>query len=98
MRVLVVDDNATNRRILDAMLRRWMMLPALAEGGEAGLALMEENAALGQSFPLVLIDAQMPDMDGFMLAERIKQNPRSGRGHGDDADLDGTARRRGPLP
>jgi PAS domain S-box-containing protein len=75
MRVLVVDDNATNRRILDAMLRRWMMLPALAKGGEAGLALLEENAALGEAFPLVLIDAQMPDMDGFMLAERIKRNP-----------------------
>ncbi len=75
MRVLVVDDNSTNRRILDAMLRRWMMLPALARGGEAGLALLEENAALGKSFPLVLIDAQMPDMDGFMLAERIQQNP-----------------------
>ena len=75
MRVLVVDDNSTNRRILDAMLRRWMMLPALARGGEAGLALLEESATLGQSFPLVLIDAQMPEMDGFMLAERIQQNP-----------------------
>ncbi len=76
MRVLVVDDNSTNRRILDAMLRRWMMLPALAKGGEAGLALLEENAALGKSFPLVLIDAQMPGMDGFTLAEKIKQNPK----------------------
>ena len=75
MRVLVVDDNATNRRILEAMLKRWMMLPALAKGGEAALALLQENAALGKAFPLILIDAQMPGMDGFTLADRIKQNP-----------------------
>jgi two-component system sensor histidine kinase/response regulator len=76
MRVLVVDDNATNRRILDAMLRRWIMVPALTESGAAALAALEDNAALGKPFPLVLIDAQMPEMDGFELAERIKQNPR----------------------
>jgi len=76
MRVLVVDDNSTNRRILDAMLRRWMMVPALAEGGDAALALLDEKAALGKPFPLILIDAQMPGMDGFALADRIKQNPR----------------------
>ncbi|HUX10760.1 MAG TPA: PAS domain S-box protein, partial [Terriglobia bacterium] len=75
MAVLVVDDNATNRRILEAMLRHWLMEPALAEGGEAALAAMEEHAASAKTFPLVLIDAQMPEMDGFTLAERIKQNP-----------------------
>ncbi|HVA00254.1 MAG TPA: PAS domain S-box protein [Terriglobia bacterium] len=76
MPVLVVDDNATNRRILGAMLRHWRMEPALAEGGDAALATMEQNAASGKTFPLVLIDAQMPEMDGFDLAERIKQNPK----------------------
>jgi two-component system, sensor histidine kinase and response regulator len=75
MHVLVVDDNSTNRRILDAMLRRWMMVPVLAKGGGSGLALLNESAALGKAFPLVLIDAQMPEMDGFMLAEQIKRNP-----------------------
>jgi two-component system, sensor histidine kinase and response regulator len=72
----VVDDNATNRRILDAMLRHWRMEPALAEGGDAALAAMEQNAASGKTFPLVLIDAQMPEMDGFALAEKIKQHPK----------------------
>ncbi|HUZ46225.1 MAG TPA: response regulator [Terriglobia bacterium] len=76
MRVLVVDDNSTNRRILDAMLRRWMMIPSLAKSGDAALAILEENAAIGKSFLLILIDAQMPGMDGFTLAERIKQNPK----------------------
>ncbi|HUZ45739.1 MAG TPA: PAS domain S-box protein [Terriglobia bacterium] len=76
MPVLVVDDNATNRRILDAMLRHWRMEPTLAEGGEIALASMEQHAASGKTFPLVLIDAQMPEMDGFALAEKIKQNPK----------------------
>ena len=77
MPVLVVDDNSTNRRILDAMLRRWMMIPSLAKSGDDALVLLDENAAIGKSFPLILIDAQMPGMDGFTLAERIKQNPES---------------------
>jgi PAS domain S-box-containing protein len=75
LRVLVVDDNATNRRILNAMLKHWRMEPALAEGGVAGLTLMTENKKLGRSFPLVLLDAQMPDMDGFTLAEKIRHDP-----------------------
>jgi two-component system sensor histidine kinase/response regulator len=75
MPVLVVDDNATNRRILEAMLTHWMMQPSLADGGWAGLAAMERAKESGRPFPLVLIDAQMPDMDGFTLAERIKERP-----------------------
>jgi two-component system sensor histidine kinase/response regulator len=75
MPVLVVDDNATNRRILEAMLAHWMMQPSLAEGGVAGLAAMERAKEAERPFPLVLIDAQMPDMDGFALAERIRQDP-----------------------
>jgi CheY-like chemotaxis protein len=75
MPVLVVDDNATNRRILEAMLTHWMMQPTLAEGGWAGLAAMEQAKDAERPFPLVLIDAQMPDMDGFTLAQRIKESP-----------------------
>jgi PAS domain S-box-containing protein len=75
MPVLVVDDNATNRRILEAMLTHWMMQPTLAEGGWAGLAAMEQAKGAERPFPLVLIDAQMPDMDGFTLAQRIKESP-----------------------
>ncbi len=72
---LVVDDNATNRRIVEEMLVVWGMRPAMADGGWTGLAAMERATAAGKPFPLVLIDACMPDMDGFTLAERIKQNP-----------------------
>jgi len=75
MPVLVVDDNAVNRRILDAMLKHWLMKPKLAEGGQAGLAAMREHKKAGKAFPLVLLDAQMPDMDGFAVAEEIKKDP-----------------------
>ena len=72
--VLVVDDNFTNRKILDAMLKHWSMRPEMAASGEEGLAVLERAASAGTPFPLVLLDAQMPEMDGFTLAERIKQN------------------------
>jgi len=73
--VLLVDDNATNRRILYEMLAAWRMRPTLADGGIAALVELKRAVALGQAFPLVLLDAQMPEMDGFALAERIKQDP-----------------------
>ena len=75
MPVLVVDDNAVNRRILEATLGRWLMKPVLAESGRAGLAAMQERKMAGTAFPLVLLDAQMPEMDGFSVAEEIKNDP-----------------------
>ena len=75
MPVLVVDDNATNRQILEEVLSRWGMRPTLASGGAAALALLEQAAAAGTPFPLVLLDAHMPDIDGFAVAERIKASP-----------------------
>ena len=75
MPVLVVDDNAVNRRILEATLRRWLMKPVLAESGRAGVAAMQERKTAGTAFPLVLLDAQMPEMDGFSVAEEIKKDP-----------------------
>ena len=73
--VLIVDDNATNRRILNEMLTHWDMQPTTAAGGWAALGCMLHAAASGTPFPLVLIDMHMPEMDGFELAERIKQSP-----------------------
>ena len=73
--VLVVDDNDTNRRILDGMLRRWSMRPTLVDGGRAALAAMEQACLAGTPFSIVLLDFQMPDMDGFELAGRIKGRP-----------------------
>jgi signal transduction histidine kinase/DNA-binding response OmpR family regulator len=75
MPVLVVDDNSVNRRILEGMLKNWQMKPVLVESGRAGLAAMQIGNSAGAAFPLVLLDAQMPDMDGFSVAEIIKRDP-----------------------
>jgi len=76
MPVLVVDDNATNRRVLEQMLGNWRMTPQLAEGGQAALKELRHAMAHHQPFPLVLLDVHMPEMDGFEVAARIKRDPR----------------------
>ena len=74
MQVLVVDDNATNRQILDEMLRvRGMQPKTVAGAAEAYWALLEAQKS-GDGFQLVLSDINMPDVDGFMLAERIRES------------------------
>jgi signal transduction histidine kinase/CheY-like chemotaxis protein len=78
VRVLVVDDNETNRRILEAMLSRWGMQPTLAESGEEALALLREAVRAGESFQLLLVDAVMPEMDGFALVEHVRSQVPSG--------------------
>ena len=75
MAVLVVDDNATNRRILEGILTSWGMRPTLVDSGEVALRAMELAHQNGAPFLLVLLDYQMPDMDGFEVAERIKNRP-----------------------
>ena len=75
MRVLVVDDNATNRQILVKMLENWRMKPVAVESGAKAILTLRETEELGETFPFILIDAQMPVMDGFTLTELIKQNP-----------------------
>src|SRR5437870_4525922 len=72
---LVVDDNATNRRILEDMLGNWRMKPSGAQGGPSALAAMERALKEDKPFPLVLLDAQMPGMDGFAVAEQIRSRP-----------------------
>ena len=74
MRVLIVDDNATNRKILSKMLAAWGMQPTVAEGGKRAIEILEEFQGQESNFPLILLDAQMPMMDGFTLAEAIKGN------------------------
>jgi len=75
LHVLIVDDNETNRMILDEMLKNWRMVPTLADGGEAALMAMRWARDQGNSFPLVLLDGHMPGMDGFEVARRIKEDP-----------------------
>jgi two-component system sensor histidine kinase/response regulator len=75
LRVLVVDDNATNRLILEEMLRSWRMKPTVVESGASALVVLERAREAGEPFALVLLDAMMPEMDGFGLAEAIQQRP-----------------------
>jgi two-component system, sensor histidine kinase and response regulator len=72
--VLVVDDNASNRRFLEEVLTRWGMRPTLVESGKEALESLRRSGDSGQPFPIVLSDAQMPGMDGFKLADLIRQN------------------------
>ena len=75
MRVLVVDDNETNRHILVKMLSVWHTKPAAVDSGAKAMIALREGQGLGRTFPLILVDAQMPEMDGFALVECIKRNP-----------------------
>lgn len=73
VRVLVVDDNQTNCRILEGMLLRWKMQPTIAYGGKAALAQLQAAWEGGQPYGLILADMHMPDMDGFELVEEIRK-------------------------
>ncbi|QDV38428.1 PAS domain S-box protein [Tautonia plasticadhaerens] len=74
-KVLVVDDNATNRLILQELLGTWGMRAVGLDGGEAALAALRSAAALGEPFDAALVDGMMPGMDGFDLADRIRSDP-----------------------
>ncbi|QEG00586.1 Signal transduction histidine-protein kinase BarA [Stieleria maiorica] len=74
--VLVVDDNLTNRRILEEILTNWSMQPVTVESGAAALGELSRATEAGRPYPLVLTDAMMPEMDGFELAGRITEDPR----------------------
>jgi PAS domain S-box-containing protein len=72
--VLVIDDSATNRRILEEMLCSWQLKPTVVASGQEALAALHQAHDHGSPFPLALIDSQMPGMDGFTLAERIQND------------------------
>ena len=74
LRVLVVDDNATNRRIMEALLESWRMKPLAVSDAASALRALRRAAKDGPRFDVVISDGQMPDVDGFMLARRIKQD------------------------
>ncbi|MDB5308151.1 MAG: domain S-box protein [Gemmataceae bacterium] len=75
LRVLVVDDNATNRRILEGWLRGWQMDPRAVGDGVAAAGALWHAVTQGRPYPLVLLDARMPDTDGLALAARIREWP-----------------------
>ncbi|OLE66904.1 MAG: hypothetical protein AUG09_05205 [Acidobacteria bacterium 13_1_20CM_2_68_7] len=72
LRILVVDDNATNRTILEEMFSGWRMRPTSVDGGDTALATLRAAARRGNPFRLVVLDANMPGMDGFSVAEKIQ--------------------------
>jgi signal transduction histidine kinase/DNA-binding response OmpR family regulator len=74
LRVLVVDDNATNRRIVEEVLQGWQMEPTTASSAAAAFATLKRGQASGEPFGLVLLDCVMPEVDGFGLAEQIQQD------------------------
>ena len=75
-RVLVVDDHATNRLIFEEMLSAWQMQTAAAAGAAEALQMLQAAHSAGVPFDLVLTDANMPDVDGFTLAARVRQDER----------------------
>ncbi|HEV8000381.1 MAG TPA: response regulator [Planctomycetaceae bacterium] len=75
LRVLVVDDNATNRRVLSGILRMWQARPTAVDSGPAAVQELRRAAASGEPYPLLLTDAMMPEMDGFMLVEELRKEP-----------------------
>ena len=93
IRVLVVDDNATNRQILSETLEKWGMDVVLAEGGVQGIGHLQQAEQSNQPISLVITDLHMPVMDGFDFSEKIRSLPgcedtnivmlTSGAGHSD---------------
>lgn len=74
--VLIVDDNSTNRRILREMMQNWGMRPVVASSAREALKQLQESQACGQPIRLLLSDVNMPEADGFQLAEWIREDPR----------------------
>jgi signal transduction histidine kinase/DNA-binding response OmpR family regulator len=75
VRVLIVDDNATNRRILANLAQVWGMIASTADSGHDALRQMRRASDAGNPFRLIVSDVHMPEMDGFQLAERVKGTP-----------------------
>ena len=71
--VLVVDDNATNRHIFETILSKWMMKPTLVEDGQAALEAVDVAERKGDPFGLILLDYQMPEMDGICVVKHMKK-------------------------
>ena len=71
-RVLIVDDNATNRRVLEEMVQNWGMVPQAVDGGQKALEALAQGVAQSRLHRFALLDVNMPDMDGFELAKHVR--------------------------
>jgi signal transduction histidine kinase/DNA-binding response OmpR family regulator/HPt (histidine-containing phosphotransfer) domain-containing protein len=76
LRILVVDDHRTNRRILEGIMKRWGAQTSCAGGGEEALSQLIAAAEAGKPYRLMVTDMNMPEMDGFALIERIQSDPK----------------------
>jgi CheY-like chemotaxis protein len=73
--VLIVDDNATNRLILEEMTQRWGMIPSIAKCAQEAIGVLKQSQQAGAPVPLVLSDVNMPEVDGLTLTEWIREDP-----------------------
>jgi len=73
--VLIVDDNSVNRQILERRMLDWQMRPVSVDGGRKALEALTNAARQGQPYKLMLLDANMPDMDGFAVAAEVSRRP-----------------------
>src|SRR2546423_1813715 len=80
LRVLIVDDNATNRKILSHQLSSWGVVHEEAESGAHALVMLREAAARGAAYDLAVLDLMMPSMGGLEVACAIKSGPDAARG------------------
>ncbi len=94
LRVLVVDDNATNRRILEEMLASWHMRPTTVSDAAAAVSALRTAADTNAPFDVMISDCQMPDVDGFMLARRVRREKRLAQYADRDAHVGRAAGRR----
>ncbi|WP_415878854.1 response regulator [Methylomonas sp. TEB] len=74
--VLIVDDNAINLRVFSEILNHWGMRPTTVDSGEAAITALKSMAETGEAYALILLDAMMPIMDGFMVAQAIREDQR----------------------
>ena len=74
-RILVVDDNATNREILHYQLQAWKVQGGSATNGAEALGMLQAAASTGAAYDLAVLDMEMPGMDGLMLAQAVKTDP-----------------------
>jgi signal transduction histidine kinase/CheY-like chemotaxis protein/HPt (histidine-containing phosphotransfer) domain-containing protein len=77
LRALVVDDNSTNREILQAQLASWQFQTDIAAGASEAIKMLESGVARGEPYRFAILDMRMPRTDGMALAEEIKANPRT---------------------
>jgi signal transduction histidine kinase/HPt (histidine-containing phosphotransfer) domain-containing protein len=75
VRVLIVDDNAASRSILNQQTTSWGMIATEGESGEQALELLFAGVTQGKPYDIAVLDLMMPDMNGFQLAEAIKSDP-----------------------